>query len=343
MKIENSNHFELSFVIAGRNDNYGGNFKIRLELCIQRLYRQLTLFNMQSELIFVNYNPLPVPAIEDFIKWPISSDIVQVRIIHVPNQQHIRFIEGNNIDEVPMIEYLAKNIGIRRARGKFIACINPDIIFPDEFICGLKSLKSHFYYRANRLDFLQIQEDLDEFQLFKFAKQNTIAIWMKGMVFKFSPRSTSNWMFVKFKLLRNLFVLKYEFIRFFNFLWSHPLHFKAENKFHCNVSGDFICMTSGDFYKLRGFYEAAPIALHIDALFVVQAAAFGLTEKIVNYPIYHQDHERRYTSDRRNEIEDKAYEFFQKESEQMVLKSQSKLYNNDSWGLNGVQLYEQII
>lgn len=343
MKIKNSNQFHLSFVIAGRNDNYGGNFKIRLEQCIQRLYRQLNQFNIKSELIFVNYNPLPLPIIEDFINWPMSSEIVQVKIIHVPNEQHIHFIDENTVAEVPMIEYLAKNVGIRRARGEYIACINPDIIFPDEFIHDLRNLKSDYYYRANRMDFLQIQEDFDDHQLFQFAKQNIIAIWMKGMVFKFSPRPASKWFVVKFQFLRKFFILKYEFVRFFNFLWSHPLHFKAENRFHCNVSGDFICMTKSNFMKLRGYFEKAPIALHIDALFVVQVATFGLKEKIVDFPIYHQDHERRYTSDRKNDIEDKAYDFFQKESEEMVFTRQSKLYNIDNWGLKGVELYEQII
>src|SRR5690606_20080809 len=167
--------------------------------------------------------------------------------------------------------------------------------------------------------------------------------WLKGASFHFKPTSIGKLRYCKYKFLQWLTINKYEFIRKLNFLWKKPLHFKAENKYHCNVSGDFMLMSRSNFLKLNGYYELAPIALHIDSLFVIQAASIGLKEKVLNLPIYHQDHSRRYTSDRKNEIEDQAYIFFQQESESLLNKKKKSCYNSSNWGLYSVDLKEHYI
>lgn len=343
MTINNDFNIDLSVVLVGRNDNYGGNFKSRLEYCVSLLFQQLQQLHINSEIIFVNYNPLPAPIIDDFIQWPVSSEKVKMRIIEVPGEHHSRFVNENNVKDVPVIEYLAKNVGIRRANGKFIACINPDIIFPDEFISQLTHLDHTHFYRANRFDFVQSSEPIEHKKLIAFAKANVIAIWMKGISFHFSPRTISQLSYFRYKIIQQFSILKYEWIRKLNPLWKHPLHFKAENNYHCNVSGDFMLMSKKDFFDLNGYFETAPIALHIDSLFVVQAAVKGLKEAMLKFPIYHQDHERRYTSDRKSEIEDTAYLFFQKESEEMIKSNKTKQYNSDNWGLKSIELHEQYI
>jgi hypothetical protein len=343
MAINTDFNIDLSVVLVGRNDNYGGNFKSRLEYCISLLFQQLQQLNIHSEIIFVNYNPLPAPGITDFIQWPASSANVQMRIIEVPHEEHLRFVNENKVKDIPVIEYLAKNVGIRRAKGKFISCINPDIIFPDEFISQLAHLDNNCFYRANRFDFVQSPEPIEQKKLLEFAKANVIAIWMKGMSFHFSPQAISQLRYIRYKIIQQFTILKYEWIRKLNVLWKHPLHFKAENKYHCNVSGDFMLMSRKDFFDLNGYFETAPIALHIDSLFVVQAAVKGLKESMLKFPIYHQDHERRYTSDRKSEIEDTAYLFFQKESEEMITSNKTKQYNSDNWGLKSIELNEQYI
>ncbi len=102
-------------------------------------------------------------------------------------------------------------------------------------------------------------------------------------------------------------------------------------------------MQKNDFFALNGYYETAPIALHIDSLFVIQAAAKGLKEYVFKKPIFHQDHERRYTADEKKKEEKDAYAFFQKEAKMMLQSKQTKIYNNSDWGLNKIELYEQIV
>jgi hypothetical protein len=65
----------LSIVLAGRNDNYGGNFAERLQACVNVLNRELSVLDIRTEVIFVNYNPLPEPAVRDFIHWPADNGL----------------------------------------------------------------------------------------------------------------------------------------------------------------------------------------------------------------------------------------------------------------------------
>ena len=54
---------KISIVITGRNDNYGGDFSARLQRCVSYNHQELTSHKIDSELIFVNYNPLTLPPI----------------------------------------------------------------------------------------------------------------------------------------------------------------------------------------------------------------------------------------------------------------------------------------
>jgi hypothetical protein len=115
--------FDLSIVMATRVDRYGG------QESIQRMQNVLNLldFNLRSlsvalELIIVEYNPIPnAKAIADVIQIP--ENVSAVRIIQVPASVHIALCAhfGVEVDKVvPVLEFVAKNIGIRRSRGRFV-------------------------------------------------------------------------------------------------------------------------------------------------------------------------------------------------------------------------------
>jgi S-adenosylmethionine hydrolase len=83
--------------------------------------------NLSSELIIVEWNP---PAGRDrlakALRWPSDTGPCEVRIIEVPPEVHARYRQAAAL---PLYQMIAKNVGIRRARGEFILSTNIDIVF----------------------------------------------------------------------------------------------------------------------------------------------------------------------------------------------------------------------
>jgi hypothetical protein len=109
----------ISIVIVGRNDNYGVNFLERLKSFVNGLDVQVTDRNL-IELVIVEWNPPEdAKSLIDSIDRPENY---VVRVITVPSEVHARHGYRGNL-----AEYQAKNVGVARARGKFVLVTNPDI------------------------------------------------------------------------------------------------------------------------------------------------------------------------------------------------------------------------
>ena len=68
--------------------------------------------------------------------WPRDLGPCQVRFIEVPPEVHRRFAHA---EALPLYQMIAKNVGIRRARGQFVLATNIDILFSNElarFLAG---------------------------------------------------------------------------------------------------------------------------------------------------------------------------------------------------------------
>ncbi|MEO0038081.1 MAG: hypothetical protein RIQ59_1292 [Bacteroidota bacterium] len=330
----------ISFVLAGRNDNYGGDFKSRLQRCVSTLYNQLQKFGVPSEIIFVNYNPLSENKVEQFISWPKSNDLTTVKIITVAPDVHLNFIKNHNVKNIPVLEYPAKNVGIRRAKGEFVLAMNPDIIIDEAFYKDVFRLNKACYYRCNRFDFhMDEKQDLQE-DIITYAKKHVCKVWVKAISKEIKTGSYSQSKFCLILLSQKLEIIRYGILRAFNFLWSKKLHPKAENKFHCNVSGDFMLMHSDNWNALMCYKEDSNLALHIDALMVVQAATLGLKEIVLKYPIYHQEHARRFDATIENAEFRDAYLMFQEEAQKMIKNKKPIQYNSIEWGFANSKLEE---
>ena len=77
---------------------------------------------------------------------------------------------------------------------------------------------------------------------------------------------------------------------------------------------------------------------------VMKAASFGLTEKVFESPIYHQDHVRRYTYKAIEQDESflKVYTDFQEKAQKMLRENQPLITNDKNWGV-GNQKFEELI
>lgn len=123
----------------------------RMQHFIDGYLYQFNKFNIPSELIIVDWNP-PVdrPPLAEVLKIPAQLGSCAIRFITFPAELHHKLPHGA---ELPLFQMIAKNVGIRRARGKLVAATNIDILFSDAIMHELKKdLPSGFFYRADRYD-----------------------------------------------------------------------------------------------------------------------------------------------------------------------------------------------
>jgi hypothetical protein len=142
----------LSLVVAARNDDHGGNFLERMQAFIDGWVAQTRIHQIPSELLIVEWNP---PAdrkrLADALRWPPDSGSCEVRIIMVPPEVHFRY---GHSSVLPLYQMIAKNVGIRRARGRFVLVTNIDILFSTELAAFLskQELQKGKMYRIDRYD-----------------------------------------------------------------------------------------------------------------------------------------------------------------------------------------------
>ena len=151
----------LSIVIACRNDNYAGSMSKKLILSLTILIQQLNKFNLDTEIIIVEWNP---PKDKPKLSLEISSlknlGKTIIRIIEVDPSIHSTYIGSQ---KKGIAGSVALNAGIRRARGKFVTSKTADSFFSDELIkfISKKTLDNNCFYRADRVD-VNVNQDLIE-------------------------------------------------------------------------------------------------------------------------------------------------------------------------------------
>ncbi len=143
--------FHLSVVATSRNDDHGGNLLQRMQIFIDGLAEQCRRHDLSAELILVEWNPpADRPPLAEALRWPEECGPLEIRIITVPPGLHARL---KHAEKLPLCRMIAKNVGIRRARGRFVLATNIDIVFSDAIICFMRDrLKPGRVYRADRCD-----------------------------------------------------------------------------------------------------------------------------------------------------------------------------------------------
>jgi hypothetical protein len=141
----------LSIVAASRNDNHGGDLLKRMQIFVTGVLEQCRRHDLSAELILVEWNPPgDRPGLAEALRWPEPGPCA-VRLIEVPAAIHRRFAHA---DALPLHQMIAKNVGIRRARGEFVLATNIDLLFSDELMRFLASraLEKDRMYRIDRSD-----------------------------------------------------------------------------------------------------------------------------------------------------------------------------------------------
>ncbi|MDE3167624.1 MAG: hypothetical protein KGN36_17615, partial [Acidobacteriota bacterium] len=142
----------LSIVVTARNDDHGGNLLGRMQAFAGGWLAQAARYGISSELIFVEWNPPPDrPRLREALRWPAETGPCEVRFIEVPEEVHRRFAHS---EALALYQMIAKNVGIRRAKGRFILATNIDILFSNELaeFIARRELQTGAMYRIDRHD-----------------------------------------------------------------------------------------------------------------------------------------------------------------------------------------------
>ena len=141
----------LSVVVATRNDDHGGDPLKRLQAFVNTFAAQCALTGLDAELVVVEWNPpADRPRVRELLRIPSAASFA-VTFVEVPSEIHERF---RYADVLPLFQMIAKNVGIRRARGRFVLATNIDIIFSTELVEYLAAgqLAPGRVYRVERYD-----------------------------------------------------------------------------------------------------------------------------------------------------------------------------------------------
>jgi hypothetical protein len=141
----------LSVVAVSRNDDHGGDLQGRMQHFVNGFIAQCRKHRLNAELILVEWNP-PVERapLEDSLEWPADFGPVSVRVVTVSPELHASLPHASAL---ALFQMIGKNVGIRRARGRYVLATNIDILLDDATVLYLRDrLQDGTLLRADRYD-----------------------------------------------------------------------------------------------------------------------------------------------------------------------------------------------
>ena len=286
----------LSVVAASRNDDHGGDPLIRTQIFINCFARQCEKYRLPAELILVDWNPVVGrPGLAGVLQLPTEATYCSARVITVPAVLHDRFKYG---DRLAFFQMIAKNAGIRRARGQFILATNIDIIFSDELMRHISEQRLD-PAKMLRVDRYDIHRDIP----LNFSVDETLAYaWTHPVR---SNRRLGPTALVKHlygddpfkrqcqpgpeadKLIEGLGVVAERGV------WSvRPRRDTVIDDLHTNACGDFTLLSKEGWETIRGYAEFASYSFNIDSLGLASAHYGGFEEVALLPPCvcFHIEH-----------------------------------------------------
>ncbi len=142
----------ISIVVVGRNDNYGGDFSLRLKTTLDWNLKQLP----GAELIYVEWNRIEDRESDCF--W-IEKRYPEAKCYIVPNEIHNQITQNK---AMPVLEYFAKNLALRKASRDWIIMINADCFIGPNVMKNINRLNKNYVYATHYVSFRWDQEPLSE-------------------------------------------------------------------------------------------------------------------------------------------------------------------------------------
>ncbi|MEW6400643.1 MAG: hypothetical protein AB1649_02525 [Chloroflexota bacterium] len=326
----------LSLVVTSRNDD--NEALHRMQIFLNGFISQVQIYKLSCELIIVEWNyPADRPRLIQALECPQINDWCTIRIISVPPEIHNRF---ENSDVIPLFQMIAKNVGIRRAHGRFVLATNIDILFSHELVKYLASrkLRKNRMYRIDRYDVPgSVPNSLPIDELVNWCPRNVLRVYRHLEILEVRDGAIP----VRRKKRKKLAEMVSEWFS------------REEPILHTNACGDFTLLSREYWERVSGYPEFPLRAMKLDGLLCYAAYYTGAKEIILNDPmrIYHLDHPARgdgadvALSERQSapcpgiQVDRIQYKEL---VEQMRQTRKPIIFNDEGWGLADVNLPEII-
>jgi hypothetical protein len=142
----------LSIVVTGRNDGYGGDFNGRFLRTLAFNHDRLTERAVPHEIVLVEWAP---PADRPQLGALVREALPNLGSALTTYLVDPRYQEACSLNpKLSYLEYLAKNVGIRRAKGRAVLATNTDIYLGRGVVDAMASgaIDPRTVYRATRVD-----------------------------------------------------------------------------------------------------------------------------------------------------------------------------------------------
>jgi hypothetical protein len=321
-----NNSPRLSVVATSRNDDHGGHLIERMQWFVDGLAWNADRRGCPAELVLVEWNPPEDRApLLDILRWPAPESMLSVRILTVPAAEHARLLPSGGI---PMLQMIAKNVGIRRALGDNVLATNIDILLsPQLFDLATTKIGSGTVWRADRTDveFPFSEEVVTVEQALAFSDSHPIRYERRdGIYYPGRGRTLPIYQGLGDFLAWQAMTAPATFRRVVRWpaaLDARPsprlLAHRPENarsprsvarfaanrataavdlmvlpKLNVNACGDFTLLSRHDWNASRGYPELLVHSMHLDTVFMHQMHANGMQFVDVEPPAvaYHMEH-----------------------------------------------------
>jgi hypothetical protein len=139
----NGSRPSITAVVVGRNDDYMSDFALRLRATIAWNMKYLA-----DEVIFIEWNP---PPDRELLSIDLVKQFKKLRAYVVPPEIHQAICENS---KVQLLEFHAKNVGIRRSNSEWIVTTNADAAFGPDLVNRILAteLSADVVFSAQRID-----------------------------------------------------------------------------------------------------------------------------------------------------------------------------------------------
>lgn len=337
--MKNENVY-LSIVVTSRNDNHGGDLLARMQAFVDSLVFQCNKFSIKSELLIVEWNPLPdKESLSTALSWREDNKYCAVKVIEVPNSVHQ---ELGNSDKIPLYQMIGKNVGIRRAKGDFVLVTNIDILLSDDLMWFLskKQLSCGYIYRTARYDvendWLASSQTAEEH--LKHCMNSIIRIQGLHGVTDIDVLELGE----NEKVFSNMRKMPVNEL-------TSLLEEKSKGRdLFTNACGDFVIMAREHWHEMKGYPELDRHDAYVDGLIMYMAEAHGLKQFLLREPmcVYHIEHKSSF-KDSKGALRDVLSLDYENEYKpwcnQMRLEGRSINPNDNTWGHFDHKFSEHIV
>ncbi len=356
--MNKNNKTYLSVVATSRNDDHGGDPLTRTQIFIDCLAKQCERYHLNAELIVVDWNPVSDrPGLAAVLTVPSDMKYFSAQIITVPTVLHARIKYS---EKLPLFQMIAKNVGIRRAKGKFVLATNIDIVFSDELMqyISLLKLDPSRQYRVDRYDIKSgLTKDMSLEQTLEYAWANPIRTNRRYRPSQLVKHIYGDELFRRYCEPAPEFRGQLDGVNVIqeDGVWQiHPERSVTMRHLHTNACGDFTLISKEGWEAIRGYPEFAAYSFNIDSMGVIAAHYAGYTEVALLPPCvcFHIEHSvgsgwtpegeiKLFERLRQAEILNPEWPVLTPLVDQMRENKQALEFNHAGWGLADFELPEQ--